>query len=164
MKYIFIILIGFFLGSVNTQKSYAQKLASYNAEQLNKRIANKDTLYIVNFWATWCIPCVKELPAFDSLYNAYKGKPVKVILLSFDFEEQYPEKITQWLQKKKVQAEVIWFNESKPNDYIPKIAPDWEGALPATILVNNKKKTRELVAQSVTFEQLNMWVKNQQEK
>lgn len=139
----------------------AQHLPAYNAEQLNKRIANKDTLYIVNFWATWCIPCVKELPAFDSMHLAYKDKPVKVILLSFDFEEQYPDKITQWLQKKKVQAEVIWFNESKPNDYIPKIAPDWEGALPATILVNNKKQTRELIAQSLDFTQLKEWVQQQ---
>lgn len=142
---------------------YAQEniIKSYNSENLLDRIKSEDTLYIVNFWATWCIPCVKELPYFESANEKFKNKPVKIILLSFDFEEQYPESLTSWIEKKEIKSEVIWFSESKPNDYIPKIAPEWEGSLPATLFINNKKNTKMLVANEVSFEQISNWVEEQ---
>ncbi len=78
-----------------------EKIASYNSEAFLERVSNPDTLYIVNFWATWCIPCVKELPAFDIIHDLYKGQPVKVLLMSFDFKEQYPARLESWVKKEK---------------------------------------------------------------
>lgn len=139
----------------------AQKIAAYDAEELVQRTSHPDTLYIVNFWATWCVPCVKELPAFNMMHDLYKGKPVKVLLVSFDFKEQYPARLQAWVRKKKLHPEVVWFNETNPTEYIPKIAPRWEGGLPATLLINNKTGEHKLKAEEVSMEEMRAWVEAQ---
>ncbi len=140
---------------------HAQNIPAYTADALNARTANKDTIYVVNFWATWCIPCVKELPAFNIINSLYKNQPVKVILVSFDFKEQYPAKLSAWVTKKKLQPEVVWFNETNPTVYIPKVAPQWEGGLPATILINNKTGERLLKPTEITADELKAWIDKQ---
>lgn len=149
------------LALISYHSAQAQKIKSYNADELVARTANTDTIYIVNFWATWCVPCVKELPSFNIVNDYYKGKPVKVILASFDFKEQYPQKLESWVSKKKLHPEVVWFNETNPTDYIPKIAPEWEGGLPATLLINNKKGIKKLIPDEVTVEELKTWIEAQ---
>lgn len=153
------IILFLFIFTIFGHETFAQKkIAAYNSEAFLERVSNPDTLYIVNFWATWCIPCVKELPAFDIIHDLYKGMPVKVLLLSFDFKEQYPDRLESWVKKKKLHPEVAWFSESNPNEYIPKIAPEWEGALPATILINNKKHTKQVLGREITADELKQWV------
>lgn len=115
--------------------SKAQKIAAYSANDLMKRVSNSDTMYVVNFWATWCGPCVKELPEFEELARAYPDKPVKVLLVSLDLEEDYPGKLTSFVKRKKLPHEVIWLNETDANAFIPKIDNRWQGSLPATMLV-----------------------------
>lgn len=139
----------------------AQKIKSYSANDLVERVSHPDTIYIVNFWATWCVPCVKELPSFNMVHDLYKGKPVKVLLVSFDFKEQYPAKLQAWVSKKKLHPEVVWFNETNPTEYIPKIAPEWEGGLPATLLINNKTKEKKLKAEEISTEELKGWIEKQ---
>jgi thiol-disulfide isomerase/thioredoxin len=156
------IILLLFIFSIFGHEAFAQKkIAAYNSEAFLERVSNPDTLYIVNFWATWCIPCVKELPAFDIIHDLYKGMPVKVLLMSFDFKEQYPNRLESWVTKKKLHPEVVWFSESNPNEYIPKIAPEWEGALPATILINNKTHKKEVLGREITAGELKKWVAEQ---
>ena len=132
----------------------AQDIPSYNAEKLVQRFSGSDTVYVVNFWATWCIPCVKELPEFDSLQQYYKDKPVKVLLVSFDFKESYPDKLKAYVQRRKLQPEVAWFNETNANEFIPKIDNRWSGALPATLIVDNRKKTKHFIEDTITAEKI----------
>lgn len=155
MKQLFFVFLFVTSASFHLQ---AQKIASYTADELNVRTSNKDTLYIVNFWATWCIPCVKELPAFSIVQDLYKNRPVKIVLVSFDFKEQYPSALSAWVKKKKLTPEVAWLNETNPNKYIPKLAPDWEGGLPATLLINNKTGKRLLKPTEVTADELKTWI------
>lgn len=119
------------------QYSIAQKLPAYSADALMKRASNKDTTYIINFWATWCVPCVNELPAFDTLQSKYKNKAVKVLLVSFDFKESYPNHVAAFIKKKKLSPEVVWFSETNANEFIPKIESQWSGALPATLVLGH---------------------------
>jgi len=136
----------------------AQNIPSYNADKLVKRILNKDTTYIVNFWASWCGPCVKELPEFDKLNAAYNGKPVKVILASLDFKEFYPEKLNSYVRIKKITPEVVWFNETNANEFIPKIDTNWSGALPATLIVNARTKYHTFIERQITSEEIQQLV------
>ncbi|WP_118953302.1 TlpA family protein disulfide reductase [Taibaiella helva] len=159
MKKRLLLPVLFFFAGLYT--AHAQKIASYNAEDLVARTADKDTLYIVNFWATWCVPCVKELPAFNMVHDLYKDKPVKVLLVSFDFKEQYPVKLQSWVAKKKLRPEVAWFNETNPTSYIPKIAPEWEGGLPATLLINNKTGEKKLHPDEISVDELKSWIDKQ---
>ena len=133
-----------------TLQASAQKIPSYSADALMKRASSKDTIYVINFWATWCVPCVKELPAFDTLQARYQGKPVKVLLVSFDFKESYPQKIIGFINKKKVQPEVVWFNETNANEFIPKIDNSWSGSLPATLIIQPSKNFRSFTEGIIT--------------
>lgn len=139
----------------------AQSIPSYKAEDVLKRISNPDTFYVVNFWATWCGPCVKELPEFDKLKTALEGHPVKILLVSTDFREDYPKKIVNFIRRKKLSHEVIWLNESKPNEFIPKLASEWGGAIPATLLIYGKNNYRNFFEGSITAQQLRLLIEKQ---
>lgn len=135
MKHLFFLIVS----SLIISNTFSQNsIGKTTAQELNSRISNLDTIYIVNYWSTTCIPCLRELPYFERLQEKYKDKPVKVILLSFDFPEDYPEKLTNWVTKKKLKCEVIWFEEQKPNSYIPILNNNWEGSLPATTITHKK--------------------------
>lgn len=100
---------------------------------------NNDTTYVVNFWATWCKPCIEELPYFDQLAEAYKNEKVKVLLVSMDFTDQVKGRLKPFIKKKKVQSEVVVFDAPKPNEWIPKIDEKWSGAIPATYIYRGKE-------------------------
>ena len=128
--------------AIGAGAALGQNIPAYDADALMKRASSGDSLYVINFWATWCIPCVKELPGFDTLQARYKDKPVKVLLVSFDFKENYPQKIRGFINKKKVRPDVLWFSETNANEFIPKIEGSWSGALPATLILQPSKKFR----------------------
>lgn len=144
-----------------TAFALAQKPAVIKITDLEKRIkADNDTTYIVNFWATWCKPCVEELPYFDSITAKYDGTKVKVLLVSMDFAEDLDKKVVPFLQKKKLRSEVVLLDEVNGNYFIPKVDEKWTGAIPATLIRNNAKHFNEFFEKKITFELLDEKVKN----
>lgn len=122
--------------------------------QLQKRISNPDTVYVVNFWATWCKPCIEELPYFEKLQAAYKGEPLKVLLVSMDFESKYTA-VASFARTHKLKAQVYLASRKSDQDLINSIDKDWSGALPGTLIVNGKKGIHKFQEQEFTYEQLN---------
>ena len=113
-----------------------------------------DTTYVINFWATWCKPCVEELPFFIQLYNTYRGDKVKLILVSLDFKKQIEKKLIPFIEKHNLQPEVVVLVDPDSNAWIPKVAEEWSGAIPATLVYN--KNQRSFYEQSFeSFEELN---------
>lgn len=131
-----------------------RKIPAVTADALMKRASGRDSTYIINFWATWCGPCVAELPEFSKLQDFYKGQKVKVLLVSLDFPEGYPEKLTAYVAKKGIRPEVLWFGESNANEFIPKIDTRWNGALPATLIINKRTSVQEFLERKVTAEEV----------
>src|ERR1043165_4592291 len=90
------ILIIFFL-VVSVGISRAQQVEVIRLPDLEKIISGppeqNDTTYVLNFWATWCKPCVEELPGFDSLLVLESKNPVKIILVSLDFKEDLEKRV-----------------------------------------------------------------------
>ena len=126
---------------------FAQQVAVIKFTELQKRLLRStDTTYVVNFWATWCAPCVKELPNFEQLRTTYATKKVKVLLVSLDYASQLEKKVKPFVEQRSMKAEVVILNERDPNTWLDKVDPKWSGALPFTLIVNNKTKKR------VTFE------------
>jgi len=122
--------------------------------QLQKRINNPDTVYVVNFWATWCKPCIEELPYFEKLQAINKNKPLKVLLVSMDFESKLPA-VKAFAQTHKLASEVYLAQRNSDQELIDAIDKDWSGALPGTLIVNGKKGIRKFHEQEFTYDELN---------
>jgi thiol-disulfide isomerase/thioredoxin len=149
MKRLIIIPVFIFI-SISVCSQQNVEIYTFNVLQniLNKK---NDTVYVVNFWATWCKPCVKELPYFEKLNKEYSEK-VKVLLVSLDFEDQLETRLIPFLNQRNIESEVILLNESNPNDYIDKVSTEWSGAIPATIIFN--KNGSDFYEQSFEYEEL----------
>ena len=111
-----------------------------------------DTTYVVNFWATWCIPCVRELPVFEDINNKYQDQKVKVVLVSLDFPGQLNSKVIPFLEETGIRSEVILLADPNSNMWIDKVSPDWSGSIPATLIYN--KNSRQFFEQSFEFGEL----------
>ena len=115
---------------------------SYTYNELKPLLEIKDDkTYVINFWATWCAPCVKELPAFERLQEQYADKNVEVVLVSLDFPEQVEKRLIPLINKKKLQSKVILLADVNDDVWIKAIDSSWSGALPATIIYNSKSRT-----------------------
>ncbi|MCX2741238.1 TlpA disulfide reductase family protein [Pontibacter anaerobius] len=113
-----------------------------------------DTLYVVNFWATWCKPCIKELPYFEAANQKYKNQPVKVILVSMDAVEDVDTRVRAFMQKRGLKSEVVLLDEVDGNSWIDKLEPKWSGAIPATMVFNNKRGRYEFREAEMTEAEL----------
>ncbi len=113
---------------------------------------NDDKIYVVNFWATWCKPCVEELPYFEAITQRYKENNVEVLLVSLDFPNQKESRLIPFVNKKKLLSKVIHFDDENEQEWIPKINNNWTGAIPATIIYN--KNRRKFYERSFTEKEL----------
>jgi thiol-disulfide isomerase/thioredoxin len=140
----------FVYGSVN-----AQSVNKLTINQLESRIKNGgDTVYLVNFWATWCAPCIAELPHFEKLQVEYKDQPLKVLLVSLDMKSKLEKVVIPFVKRNKLQNEVFLLNEANEQEYIDRISKEWSGALPATLIYNRKNNIRRFYEREFTYPEL----------
>lgn len=112
---------------------------------------NNDTTYVINFWATWCKPCIKELPYITNLETKYADKKIKVYIISLDFSKNYA-KMLQFLKDRNIKTEGALLNAPDANAWIDKVDKRWSGAIPATVIFNKNK--REFYEQEFEEEEL----------
>lgn len=137
--------------------SNAQDLISFKSyDELNAYLKeNNSKPLVVNFWATWCAPCVKELPYFEKLNQ--ENQNVKVILVSLDFEKQVESKLKPFLKKKKYTSTSIYLADKDYNTWLPKVDKNWSGSIPATLIIKDGKMT--FIEQDFSnYEELNTYV------
>ncbi len=134
---LFLILLLFTL-KANAQIKVYETFNEFEKDFLQP--TNKDTTYIVNFWATWCVPCVKELPYFEELNNKYANKKVKICLVSLDFPENVESRLVPFINKKNIKNNVVLLADSKTNVWIDKVDPSWSGSIPITLFLRGETK------------------------
>jgi thiol-disulfide isomerase/thioredoxin len=117
------------------------KVEVVNYSQLQKQAENKtnDTLYIVNFWATWCKPCVQEMPFFEEAATKFSSQKVKVIYVSLNSLKELST-VEKHIETKNIQNCVLLLNAGNPNDWVDKVDKTWSGSIPATIMYKGGKK------------------------
>jgi thiol-disulfide isomerase/thioredoxin len=124
------------------QVSNAQKAELVRLDKLQTLIGSRDRpIQIINFWATWCAPCIKELPLLEKLNQ--ERSDVKVTLVSMDIDlDPNPEKVYKFVSRKNIRSRVVILDERDPDSWISKIDKNWSGALPATLIVNSTSGKR----------------------
>ena len=120
----------------------AQEIKKIKINELSKMIDTSTTPLIISFWASWCAPCIHEIPWFEKNVAA-SAKKVKLVLVSIDFADDYPKTITAFAKKNGYRSEILWLNETNADEFCPKIDKSWDGAIPVTLMVNNKKHYRQ---------------------
>ncbi|WP_190811483.1 TlpA disulfide reductase family protein [Flagellimonas sp. S3867] len=114
-------------GKQKTLASYAWKLDNLDGNHLNFE-SNQGEVVLVNLWATWCPPCVAELPSIEKLYKDY-GNKVRFMLVT----NESPEKVSEFLQKKKYDLPVYFEKSQTPGELVSR-------SIPATYIISKSGK------------------------
>jgi len=129
----------------------SQEIKKIKVTDLEKTIRESKGPMIINFWATYCVPCLKEIPHFQ---EQAKAKKISLLLISLDLEEDYPKKINATAKRLKFTAPINWLNETDADYFCPKIDSSWSGALPSTLLINNSTGYRKFIEDDITKDEL----------
>lgn len=143
MKFIYISMFFLLMIGCQSPKPLEPTVKMVNYEALEKVINQQDDqLYVVNFWATWCKPCIEELPDFMAINEKYKDqKNFKMILVSLDRAKDFETVMKPFLKQHQITTDVYLLDDNKRmNTWIPAFDSKWSGAIPATFLYKNGKK------------------------
>jgi len=147
LKFVIILLMIFTVNGLHAQ------VRVYGFDELKPLLNQQsDTTYVINFWATWCAPCVKELPDFEKINAQFSAQKFRMILVSLDFKRSLETRLIPFVREKNLKAEVIMLHEPDANSWIDKVDPKWTGAIPATLIYN--KDFRDFLEGSYTYDEL----------
>jgi thiol-disulfide isomerase/thioredoxin len=139
--------------TVFAQLKETSKVQVVNFDQLEPLLHKRnDTIYLVNFWATWCAPCIKELPAIKSVEQKYANKKFKVLLISLDFQKDLTGRLEPFIKSKNITSDVFLLNDPNQNLWIDKVDVNWSGEIPFTLIYGNH--FRESYSRAFTLEEL----------
>ncbi len=149
-KFFLIIICSFFVTCL-----FAQEIKKIKITDLEKIVAESKTPLIVNFWATFCKPCIEEMPYFQQAVRQHQKDSVKLLLVSLDLEDFYPSKIKNFALKHKVTAPIAWLDEYNADYFCPKVDSSWSGSIPASLFINNKTGYRKFTEEQLSNARLN---------
>ncbi|MCU0370817.1 MAG: TlpA family protein disulfide reductase [Bacteroidales bacterium] len=139
--------------TLQTAQNEQKEVKVLNFDQLQPYLhRSDDTVYLVNFWATWCVPCRKEMPAIMAVEEKYRENNFKVLLVSLDFPGQLESSLKPYLINHNIRSEVILLDDPDQNRWINQVDPNWSGDIPFTLIYG--KNFRESHAGALSFETL----------
>ncbi|MBN9380413.1 MAG: TlpA family protein disulfide reductase [Chitinophagaceae bacterium] len=135
----------------------APTVYKWKITDLESYIANADHPLIINFWATFCAPCNKEIPYFQSTAAKFQG--VELLLVSLDLPDYYPVRIAAFAKKQGYTATLAWLNETDADYFCPRVDRRWTGGIPSSLFVNNKTHYRRFYDRQLTEPQVELAIK-----
>jgi len=139
---------------------HAQTIPSWKVTRLQEAIANTDSILVINFWATFCKPCIEEIPYFQTTVEKYRDKGVKLLLVSMDLKDDYPENVRKFIVKNNYHNPVVWLNETNADYFCPRVDKKWMGGIPSTLIVNPKTGYRKFFEKQLKQEELEQELKS----
>lgn len=138
----------------------AQTIREMKMPELVQHYKKAKGILVVNFWSTWCKPCIDEIPYFISVANAMKADSVQLLLVSQDTKELYQTgALKKYLQQKGWKLPVVWLNETNADYYCPLVDATWSGAIPATIIIRPSTGYYQFYEESLSAEALQTAIK-----
>lgn len=128
----------------------AQSIPVWKLADLKTAMDTANGPTIINFWATFCKPCIAELPHFQEAARRYRSQGVRLILVSLDLKESFPKGVQRFVTKQKLTAPVVFLDESNADLFVPAVDPSWSGAIPATLFLNRSKGIRQFYEEEMT--------------
>ena len=140
------------LCSVN---AIAQTIPAYKIADVVKYYEKKnDSIYVINFWATFCKPCVEEIPYLISTSKKYaKDNNIQLLLVSLDLPAFFPDRIATYAAKNNYDVPIVWLDETNADVFCPAIDSSWSGSIPATLIINNKTGYRKFFEEQMKPEE-----------
>ncbi len=112
----------------------------YDFESFKPLLGIKDNkTRVINFWATWCKPCVAELPYFELINSRYSKEDVEVILVSLDVPKQVETRLIPFVKRQNIESKVVLLDDPDADSWISQINADWSGSIPATLIYKGNK-------------------------
>jgi thiol-disulfide isomerase/thioredoxin len=148
---LFILL--FLIWQQSTGQNTNTKIPRLNFNQFESYLHKQnDTLYVINFWASWCIPCRQEMPAFEKVREKYSNKKLKIILVSLDIPGELENRLLPYIRTNHIKSQVVLLDDANQNAWIDKVDPKWSGTIPFTLIYG--RGFRESYERSFRFNQL----------
>ncbi|WP_158559214.1 TlpA disulfide reductase family protein [Deminuibacter soli] len=134
----------------------AQEIKRVKIADIQRMIDTSTQPLIVNFWASWCTPCIHEIPWFEKNVAAFKDHNVKLLLVSLDLPGDYPGNLRKFINQHHYASQVVWLEDMKADEYCPKIDSTWHGTIPVSLFVNNQTHFRQFLNRQVTDPQVQL--------
>lgn len=111
------------------QQAPAMRVQSIDGKVIDLQ-QQKGKVVFINFWATWCPPCLAELPSINSFYQKEKNNP-DIVFITVDIDNNLP-KSTQFMSKKGYALPVYGMSPGSPGEKL------YDDGIPATYVVDKK--------------------------
>ena len=138
----------------------AQQVSVWKAADLKTALDTATVPTIFNFWATFCRPCIAELPHFQAAADQYKSSGVRLVLVSLDVKEAFPKKVEAFVKNRGLTSPVVFLDEPSAGIFVPLIHRTWSGAIPASLFIYRQREYRRFFDDELSRSKLDREIRN----
>ncbi len=157
-RFILTVLMIAYIGGFSVGAQEIRKIDAAGLKDLITR--DDDKVHVVNFWATWCSPCVKEIPQFEKAMGEYSNGKVDFLFISLDFPSSVQKSLIPFLEDRKIRPDVVLMTDQDADQWIRMVDKNWQGDLPATLIYRTSDKTRVFHPGPLDYTQLKTMINN----